>query len=115
MERYNYAECVADDVRSYIEENGVRGYDEMYDDMFISDSVTGNGSGSYTFNTWQAEECVCHNLDLLEEACNEFGCDAADYVKKGAEWADVTIRCYMLGYVLPRVLDEYPDPDEEEE
>lgn len=40
MERYNYAECVADDVRSYIEENGVRGYDEMYDDMFISGSVT---------------------------------------------------------------------------
>lgn len=115
MKRYDYRECIADDVRSYIEENGVKDYDELYDDMFISDSVTGNGSGSYTFNTWQAEENVCHNLDLLEEACREFGCDASDYVTKGAEWADVTIRCYLLGEVLSEVLRDFPAPEEEDE
>ena len=36
--------------------------------LFTEDSVTGNASGSYTFNTYEAEENICHNLDLLGEA-----------------------------------------------
>lgn len=120
MERYDYRECVREDVMSYIEEHEVKvtteNRDEMqerlYDDMFISDSVTGNASGSYTFSSWQAEENICHNMDLLRDACDEFGCEPK---LESAEWCDVTIRCYLLGEVLSEVLDEIEEEVEEEE
>ena len=116
MTTYNYYDAVCEDIRNYIEENTdyikekeftdedtLRDY--LYDEMFVADSVTGNGSGSYTFSTWQAEENICHNLDLLAEACEEFGSDT-DILKNGAEACDVTIRCYLLSECLSKVLDE---------
>ena len=120
MERYDYRECMREDVMNYIEEHEIKvtteNRDEMqeslYDDMFISDSVTGNASGSYTFNTWQAEENICHNMDLLKDACDEFGCEPK---YDSADWCDVTIRCYLLGEVLSEVLDEIEEEVEEEE
>lgn len=81
-------------------------FDHLYDRLWLDDNVTGNASGSYTFNAWQAEENICHNLDLLEQAMWEFGCEDVDAIKKGAEWCDVTIRCYLLGEVLREVLEE---------
>lgn len=64
MERYDYLEAVKEDVKNYIEENGIKVTSEnreeleeqLNDDLFTCDSVTGNGSGSYTFNTRRAEE-----------------------------------------------------------
>ena len=116
MKKYNYYESVKECVKDYISEQGVtitaENRDELreslYDDMFVSDSVTGNGSGSYTFNRHEAEENICHNLDLLVEACEEFGGNY-DVLKDGAESCDVTIRCYILGQVLDEVLDELED------
>lgn len=67
--------------------------------------MTGNGSGSYTFNTWVAEENICHNMELLGEACEEFG-DAGQILNKGAEACDVIIRCYLLAPAIAAVLDE---------
>ena len=81
-------------------------YDALYDEMFIEDSVTGNASGSYTFNTWEAEENICHNHDLLKDAQECFGCLPTEYISKGAEWADVTIRCYLLGQALQETLED---------
>lgn len=131
MEKYNYFESVKEDVKSYINEHfdekeiteRIREdkddfYQSLYDDMFISDSVTGNASGSYTFNAWQAEENICHNLGLYKDALDEFGGEP-DW--ESAESVDVTIRCYLLGQVLTEVLDELEDEldvwaeDEEEE
>lgn len=79
--------------------------DRLYEAMWTSDSVTGNGSGSYTFNRWVAEENLCHNMDLFLEAAEEFGSDMASLIKEGAEVMDVTIRCYLF----PRLLDEFLD------
>lgn len=124
---YNYYEAVKDDVREYIENeinlnewkgNRERLEEKLNDDLWTCDSVTGNGSGSYTFNAWEAEENLCHNLDLLEEALNEFGSDKGYLLKEGAEAADVTIRCYLLGSTIAEVLDELEEElteDEEEE
>lgn len=120
MEKYNYRESVREDVMNYIKEHEVRVtgenrdeiQGELYDDMFISDSVTGNASGSYTFNAWKAEENICHNMDLLQDACDEFGCEPK---LDSAEWCDVTIRCYLLSEVLSEVLDEIEEEVEEEE
>lgn len=117
MKTYNYFEAVKEDVKSYIEneidiekELSEAGdvdnlKDNLCDDLFCNDSVTGNASGSYTFNTWQAEENLCHNMDLLQEALKAFGC-GVDYLEKGAEACDVTIRCYLLSSAISEVIDE---------
>lgn len=113
MERYDYLEAVKEDVLNYINENNIvvtsENRDEVEPDLndrlFVSDSVTGNASGSYTFNAWTAEEYLCHNWELLEEALTEFGCDM-NYLGRGAEACDVTIRCYLLGQAISKALDE---------
>lgn len=114
MERYDYRQNVKDDVKNYIKENEIHWTEDDRDDVqndvneqcWVADSVTGNGSGSYTFNTWQAEENVCHNTDLLAEALEEWGQQGENILEKGAEWADVTIRCYLLGECICTAMDE---------
>lgn len=130
MEKYDYLSAVESDVREYIENNvdfhDYSDLDEMKEDLneklFVEDSVTGNASGSYTFNAWKAEEYLCHNLDLLAEANEEF-CGSSDILSDGAEMCDVTIRCYLLGQAIENVApdmwqdweDSQEDSDEEEE
>lgn len=130
MTNYNYLEAVTSDVLDYIKEEinldewkGSRdGLEEkLNDELWTVDSVTGNASGSYTFNTWEAEENLAHNWDLLAEALDEFGQDGTDVLKQGAEAMDVTIRCYLLGQAIAEALDELEeelaedDEDEDEE
>lgn len=117
MKTYNYFEAVKEDVKNYVEneidiekELSEAGdidnlKNTLCDDLFCNDSVTGNASGSYTFNAWQAEENLCHNMDLLKEALEAFGC-GVDYLEKGAEAYDVTIRCYLLSSAINEVIDE---------
>ena len=114
---YNYLRAVTADAKEYIEENYTAEeiadmlldrYNwecTLCDDMWTADSVTGNGSGSYTFSTYQAEEYICHNLDLLAEAVEEFG-GVVDVLKNGAEACDVTIRCHLLSQAIAAALDE---------
>lgn len=114
MENYDYFEAVCEDIREEMKcrkikvtsMNKDRVYSDLYDELFITDSVTGNASGSYTFNAWQAEENLCHNMDLLNEAMNEFGYSEANPLDKGAEWCDVLIRCYLLSQALTEVIEE---------
>ena len=115
MERYDYLEAVKNDIREYLENEidladweGQRNELEetLNDDLWTNDSVTGNASGSYTFSTWTAEENLAHNLDLLAEALDAFGCDNSYLLNNGAEAADVTIRCYLLSQAIAEVLDE---------
>ena len=112
---YDYYENVKDDVENYINEN--KEYfkatdleeleEELNDECWISDSVTGNGSGSYTFNTIQAEENLVGNWDLLLEALENFGQADINPIEKGAEWCDVTMRCYLRNIPkLPRAVIE---------
>ena len=116
MERYDYLLAVWNDVENYIDENikredwqypGARYdlQDKLYEDLWAEDSVTGNGSGSYTFNRWEAEENLCHNLDLLGEALEEFGCGPEYMMEKGPEACDVTVRCFVLGEAIDLMLE----------
>lgn len=125
MERYDYENAVREDVLDWIREHYSNDEiteklqerddweQELNDDLWTADSVTGNASGSYTFNAWEAEENVCHNLDLLGEALEEFGSDM-DIMKSGAEACDVTIRCYLLGGAISAALDELEEEREED-
>lgn len=120
---YNYLEAVAEDVREYINNeidlNEWRGdrdglEEKLNDDLWINDGVTGNASGSYYCNAWKAEEALAHNWDVLEEALAEFG-NTENPIEKGAEWCDVTIRCYLLGQAIAEVLDDLEEELEEVE
>lgn len=113
---YDYREAVKEDVLDYIKDEidftdfeTIEELDEkLNEELFVCDSVTGNASGSYTFNAYEAEENLTHNWDLLEEALDEFGSDE-NPISKGAEWCDVTIRCYLLGSAISEALEELED------
>lgn len=118
---YDYREAVKDDVLEYINnEINFEDFDtleeleeHLNEVLFTEDSVTGNASGSYTFSTYEAEENICHNMDLLQEALSEFGDTEALIMDFDAEKADVTIRCYLLGECIAAALEEIEDDFEE--
>ena len=113
---YDYREVVKDDVLEYINnEINFEDFDTLEDleeylndELWTVDSVTGNASGSYTFSTYEAEENLAHNWDLLAEALEEFG-NEENPISKGAEWCDVTIRCYLLCECIAAALEEIED------
>ena len=118
MRNYDYLENIKEDIENYIEEHreelDFSDRDELEqglnDSLWIEDSVTGNASGSYTFNSYKAQEYVSDNLDLLNDACEEFGVDGdtigTKFLAGEWEWMDVTIRCYLLGQAIREVLDD---------
>ena len=115
---YNYFESIKEDVKDYINNNiDLKEYEreeleqKLNDDLFVDDTVTGNRSGSYTFCTYEAEENLCHNMDLLKDAADYFEQNLGDLVEQGAEVCDVTIRCYLLPQAISEALDEYDDDD----
>ena len=81
----------------------------LNNDLWTCDYVTGNASGSYFCNSWKAESCLCHNMDLLAEAAAEFCGDLGEWVERGAEYCDVSIRCYLLGGAIAEALEEIED------
>lgn len=117
MKNYNYREAMIEDILEYIRENytteqieelatsSAEWEEQPHDDLWVCDSVTGNASGSYWFNAYKAEEALCHNWDLLNEALFEFGFTDCNPIEKGAEWCDVTIRCYLLGECIFAAID----------
>ena len=125
MTNYNYLESIKADVKNYINnEITLKDFTDreeleqkLNDDLWVEDSVTGNASGSYTFNRYQAEENVTDNMDLLEEMCKEFGIKAETIGQKFLdcewEWMDVSIRCYLLGQAIAEVLEEMEEELEE--
>ena len=50
---------------------------------------------------------------MLEEALDEFGENNIKVIKNGAEWADVTIRCYLLGSAISEVLEDLEEEFDE--
>lgn len=129
---YNYLEAMQEDIREYIAENYTteeaaeklvelatrdEWEQELHDALWICDSVTGNASGSYTFNSYKAREYVLDNDEILREALQEF-CEEADTIAEKFldgewEWMDVTIRCYLLGQAIREALDELESELEE--
>lgn len=122
---YNYIETMKQDVRQYMEDNeSYLNYtdredlaDQLNDQCWIADSVTGNASGSYTFNRAEAREHVLDNIGLLKDAYDEFGQReqfTEDFFNEDFERMDVTIRCFLLGQVIADVLEEdYQEPEED--
>lgn len=118
-----YQEEVKSDAMEAINENLEYNdsWDEMYDSLFMDDSVTGNASGSYYFNTAKAAEAVS-GIIFDSDAVDEFKAMGYDGIptEEGAETCDVIARCICLGLVSGE-LEEYYDSlrdnkdDEEDE
>ena len=114
---YNYLENVINDVREYVSDcisredwtNDREGLEEkLNDDCFLADSVTGNTSGSYYCNAYKARKALEGNTELLVEALECLGNEPEDYKKAltNPEYADCTIRCYLVGQAVSEVCDE---------
>ncbi len=111
---YNYRKAVIDDILNYFEENNIDKerikedsdyYDEVFDDMFNCDNVTGNASGSYTFSSIDAERNLVGNWGLASDSLKEFDCEEGAF-ERGPEYVDVTIRCYLLSGCLVEVVED---------
>ena len=110
MEKYDYLESVKENVKSYIDYdinvsdfNDRESLDEYLNETLINnDSVTGNASGSYTFCRWDAEDHICHNTELIQEATENLELGQIEY---DPEKIDVVIRMYLLPQAISEVLD----------
>ena len=122
-ERYDYRYQVYSDVKDYARNHyftitGDQDQDreDLYEQTWAEDSVTGNASGSYFCNAWRAGECLLGNWELLAEACDAFGTDLGEAIRQGEEFCDVTIRCYVLGEAVARVIGElYEDREDDDQ
>lgn len=113
-ETYDYEEAVFDDVKDYlleemdhlVESTGAEEIEDILDDahneMWDADSVTGYGSGSYTFSRMMADLFLIGNSFLYEEALEEFGAKFDPEPEK----RDVTIRCYLLPSAIDKALED---------
>ena len=103
-EVYNDARDVAsENFVDYLENNDDfnDAWDAFYEDLFMDDSVTGNASGSYWFNSKKAEESLGGFIwdEDIVWLLGEMGYTIEDVVKRGPEVVDVIIRCAMLYHV----------------
>lgn len=117
----NYLEELKSDILSHLEDEWEYKYlgqvedlqeleEELNGTLFDCDSVTGNASGSYTFNSWEARENVLGNIELLREAFENFGSEAEEvgklFLAEAWKSMDVTIRCYLLPQAIAEVIEE---------
>ena len=122
MNYNDYYQQVKNDAIDAIDEQFDCGYwdsdtewDVVYDNIFVDDAVTGNGSGSYFFNAAKAREAVADAIwdEKILDALSEIGVDGeriAQYLRDGdAESLDVCIRCAMLGEVYGEIEDYFSD------
>lgn len=82
-------------------------WESFYDDIFIDDSVTDNGSGSYWFNSRKAEKSLEGFLwdEDIVRLLGESGDSIESIISRGPEVTDVIIRCDMLGEVYSELYD----------
>ena len=123
-----YIYDVTEDVRNYINDNidltewrGRRDdlEEQLNDDLWIDDSVTGNASGSYFCNSYKAREAVLEDMETVSEALREFCTPAEEigerFLNEDWEWLDVTARCYILGQAIATALDDIEESGELDE
>ena len=120
MKWTDYREAVREDAKEYMRDNWhyFDSFEDFTDSVFTADSVTGNGSGSYTFNTAKAAENVAGIIfdDDAIEAFREYGYEGIP-TDKGPEAVDVIARCYwvsLLSSELEDYWEELKQRDEEE-
>lgn len=101
-----YIDNLSEEQRAAYKEDPDEFVQYLNDELWTDDSVTGNGSGSYTFDREKAKQYAIDNLDLYVDAENEFGGDFHYLKDNDWEAIDVTIRCWLLYQVLWDLKDD---------
>lgn len=147
MLEYDYVENVKEDVKDFLEENPpyIKDYadcikcekvsdngdceyffedlcdlkEDLNNDLWINDSVTGNGSGSYTFNSNEAKEYfLSGGMEILKDVVNEGFLTPEEFVEyfttENWESLDVTCRCFVLYTAIDEAVDEWAEHYAEE-
>lgn len=122
MNYSDYYQQVKNDAIAAIDEQFDNGYwnadtqwDIAYDNLFCGDTITGNASGSYTFNAYQARQNVADAIwdERILDALLDMGVDGhavAQYLHDNdPEGLDVCIRCAMLGEVYSDIEEHFSD------
>lgn len=108
----DYYDEILSDAKDYIDTNIMIGawdadtdIEDIYDDMFCSDDVCGNGHKPQNDATM-----FSFLVDDDGWMFSEFGVDGRTLQEKlwgkhndGRRWLDATIRCYLLGQVMPDI------------
>jgi hypothetical protein len=123
MDFREYIEETKENAKEYIKENWNyledKTAEEIQEDLFLSDGVTGNGSGSFTFNTYEAQQNVSELIfdeDFINALKWNFGQDLGELIQKGAESVDVTARCLALyEFDINEIIEEVREEQEEEQ
>ena len=126
MNYNDYYEQVKNDAIAAINEQFNGGYwdadtqwDIAYDNLFSDDAVTGNASGSYTFNTYKARQNVADAVwdERVLDVLLDMGVDGhavAQYLHDNdPEGLDVCIRCAMLSRVYGEIEEYFCDKVQE--
>ena len=127
MEKYDYKQHVTNDIYNYFMENlsdedrfwlinstNNEDYEYWFDKLREADGITGLASGSYTFRTWDAEECLCHNWNLAKEAYIDFFMDSSyDVLEKGPELLDSWVRYYVYPDAFSDAVDKLRNESQE--
>lgn len=111
-----YIDQMVADIGDYIRDNGIvineanrdDAIETLRDELWTEDSVTGNGSGSYTMNRHTAMEYVVSDgVNYAQDMVREYGLEADDVAKHlfDWEWWDVSIRCYLLDEAIEKAID----------
>ena len=119
---YDYKTSLIHDIKNFMEDtnsfniNEYESLDELADylndRLWSEDSVTGNASGSYTNNCYDAKQHVLDNMNLAVEMAREFDCKDRfmDWLfDNDYESIDVSIRCYLLRSAIDEVMDDLED------
>ena len=122
MKFSDYIEQVEQDAREYLAEEAAyidHDPESAIDTLWAVDSVTGNGSGSYTFNAYQAAENAAELVfddDFISEV-EGMGDSVGELFNRAPEAVDVTARVLALYRIDWEAvyLDIFGDEDEEPE
>ena len=126
---YNYLTAMKEDIREYIDDNDLAEEysgrldeleEKLPDELWTVDSVTGNGSGSYTFNSYKAKEYIdgdSNAENYIRELIDEYCLDSKTVAEHIFDWEywDVSIRCYLLYTAVSEVIKELKEEEEETE
>ena len=118
---YDYRKAMIQDIKDYIWMNDLQPeegmsqdeyLDYLSDELWDKDEITGNGPKFYDTED-NCSKYLAGNIDLLYLAARDFCIDddinilIKHYEDKSlARYFDCTIRCYLLGDCIDKVLEE---------
>lgn len=113
--KYDYIANMKSDISEYLADAKITlnddNYEDIYDELFDRDEITGNTSGSYTMDRDTARAMVIENIDILKSAVVEYYVNADMvsnwFLTNNWEAFDVVIRCHLLREAMTVLQNEW--------